>query len=240
MPVCPEWIMNSGMTVRRRRRDPDGSPSTAEQRTLAEQAFEGIFNLILSGELPLGGVVNEANLAERFQISRGPVREAVQRLQGLRLITREPFMRAHVVSLSETDVRDIFQLRQAVEGIACRLCADVLPGAELDDMLLRLERNRRDRENGGDTFDIHITIARACGNARIAQLLCEDLYYLLRWPRATARWPNRSCARISTAPCTCFWARSAGRGRRLDPPSPPAAGWPNGRMAGFSKHKWQH
>lgn len=172
--------MTSGMTVRRRRRDTDGDPSTAEQRTLAEQAFEGIFNLILSGELPLGGVVNEANLAERFQISRGPVREAVQRLQGLRLITREPFMRAHVVSLSETDVRDIFQLRQAVEGIACRICADVLPGAELDDMLLRLERNRRDRENGGDTFDIHITIARACGNARIAQLLCEDLYYLLR------------------------------------------------------------
>jgi len=58
-------------------------------QTLAEMAFDRIYGLIMSGALSLGDVVNEAALSKQFDISRGPIREAVQRLQGLRLLTRE-------------------------------------------------------------------------------------------------------------------------------------------------------
>lgn len=153
---------------------------TQTNSTLAEQTFEKIFNLILLGEIPLGGVVNEANLAQSFNVSRGPVREAVQRLQGLRLVTREPHMRARVVQLSGRDLVEIFQLREAIEGMACRLAAESMPDADLNELEEDLARVRRRDAPAPQVLDIHMRIARGCNNKRIERLLCEDLYHLLR------------------------------------------------------------
>ena len=161
-----------------------------DQQTLGDQVFEQMFDLILSGELPLGGVVNEVSLAQRFNISRGPIREAVQRLQGLRLITREPYMKARVVSLSGRDIIEIFQLREAAEGMACRLAAETMPIMEIDRLSDDLERNRRlaptmsSEDHQRSVFDIHVRLAEGCGNQRITRLLCEELYHLLRIYRA--------------------------------------------------------
>ncbi|MBB3066128.1 GntR family transcriptional regulator [Limibacillus halophilus] len=150
------------------------------QSTLAEQAFEQIFDLILTGELPLGGIVNEANLAQRFSISRGPVREAVQRLQGLRLVTREPYMRARVVQLSGRDLVEIFQLRQGVEGMACRLASEAMSDTDLQQLLDDLEQSRNGQGATPEILDIHVRIAKGSGNKRIVSLLCGDLYHLMR------------------------------------------------------------
>ena len=149
------------------------------QGTRSGQVFEQIFGLILSGELPLGAEVNEAALAARFSVSRGPVREAVQRLQGLRLVTRAPHMRARVVQLSGRDLVEIFQLRESVEGMACRLAAEAMPDDALAALVEDVERTiAGEAPDGG--MDIHIRIARGCPNGRIARLLCDDLYHLLR------------------------------------------------------------
>lgn len=153
----------------------DGS----HQGTRSKLVFEQIFELILTGELPLGGEVNEAALAARFSVSRGPVREAVQRLQGLRLVTREPHMRARVVQLSGRDLVEIFQLRESVEGMACRLAAEAMPDEALAALVADIERAQDGAAPDGD-MDIHIRIAKGCGNGRIEQLLCDDLYHLLR------------------------------------------------------------
>ena len=149
------------------------------QGTRSKQVFEQIFELILSGELPLGGEVNEAALAARFSVSRGPVREAVQRLQGLRLVTREPHMRARVVQLSGRDLVEIFQLRESVEGMACRLAAEAMPEELLAELVRDIERAMDGHALGGG-MDIHIRIAKGCRNSRIEHLLCDDLYHLLR------------------------------------------------------------
>lgn len=162
-----------------------------DSRTLADQAFDSIFGSILNGDLPLGGVVNEVNLAERFQISRGPVREAVRRLQGLRLVTREPYTRARVVSLRRSDVIEIFQLREAAEGMACRLAAQYMPAADTQRLADDLEQAHSAFRNGPRTagnetphLDVHMRIADGCGNKRIRHLLCDELYHLLRIYRA--------------------------------------------------------
>ncbi len=166
-----------------------------EQQTLAEMAFDGIYGLIMSGELPLGGVVNEVALAQHFRISRGPIREAVQRLQGLRLITRERYMRARVVSLSARDLEEIFQLREAAEGMACRLAARSMPQEALATLARNLEHHHapeRSRQRDHRAFDLHALIARGCGNRRLEQLLCEDLHHLLRLYRhRSGREPGR-------------------------------------------------
>lgn len=168
----------------------------SEQKTLADQAFEQIYELIMTGELPLGGVVNEVTLSHRFNISRGPVREALQRLQGLRLVTREPYMRARVVSLSQHDLVEIFQLREAVEGMACRLATVNMTDEALDGLFGDLEAVKRSSPKrvgpDGELFDLHGRIAVGCGNARIRHLLTEELYHLLRiYRRRSGENPGR-------------------------------------------------
>lgn len=154
-----------------------------DQTTLAERAFKQIYGLIMTGELPLGGVLNEVAISQRFDIGRGPVREAVRRLQGLKLVTREPYLRARVVSLSASDLLEIFQLREVVEGMAARLCAERITPQALRAMQQSFEEASSKvqlDDSKPPAFDLHIAVATHCGNLRIKSLLCEELYDRLR------------------------------------------------------------
>lgn len=153
-----------------------------QSKTLVDTVFQGIFDLLIAGEIPLGGVVNEALLAERFKVSRGPVREAVKALQGRGLITKEPYLKARVVDLSVADMVQIFQLRESVEGMAVRLATRAMPDEALDQLLA--EFADADRKQKRPALDVHVRIAEGCGNGRIQSLLCDELYYLLRLYRA--------------------------------------------------------
>ncbi len=169
---------------------------SSEQQTLADKAFDSIYGMIMSGELALGGVVNEVALSQKLEIGRGPIREAVQRLQGLRLVTREPYMRARVVSLSVRDMIEIFQLREAAEGMAARLAARHMSDEEIARLVENFERRRAGMPGpdgrAPDVFDLHVQIAEGSGNERIRHLLCEELYYLLRlYRRRSGALPGR-------------------------------------------------
>lgn len=153
-----------------------------QPKTLVDTVFDGIFHLLVEGEIPLGGVVNEALLAERFGVSRGPVREAVKALQGRGLITKEPYLKARVVDLAVADMVQIFQLREAVEGMAVRLATQNMSDEALDRLLVEFEEAQRHKER--PALDVHVRIAEGCGNGRIQSLLCDELYYLLRLYRA--------------------------------------------------------
>lgn len=77
-------------------------------------------NMILTGEMPLGSKISEVELAERFKVSRGPIRESLRSLEHLGLVVREPRRSAYVVSLEESDVEELFALRDAIEVLAVR------------------------------------------------------------------------------------------------------------------------
>jgi DNA-binding GntR family transcriptional regulator len=145
--------------------------------TLAERAFASIFDLILTGRLAPGAVVNEVEIARQLAMSRGPVREAVRRLEGRKLVTREPYQKARVIRFGPTEAKEIFEFREGLETVACRLATTALSDAELEEIGRRLEASRAP---GGPKFDLHVEIARRCGNARIAEFLCGDLYDLLK------------------------------------------------------------
>lgn len=173
---------------------------TAQKATLGDDVFERILELIYGCELPPGSIVNESALAARFGVSRGPVREAVRRLQGIQLVSREPFMRARVITLAPEAVRELFEMREALEGYACRLAAQNMTDREIDALATALDANRRGLHpvNGGApaVFDFHERIVRASGNQRIVDALCGDLYHLLRLYR---RWSGASGERKSQA-----------------------------------------
>lgn len=168
---------NHAESVDRRQELLDG-----QERTLVDRVSREIFALLLSGDIPLGGQVNEAALATRFGVSRGPIREAVKQLQGRGLIVKEPYLKARAVSLSLPDMIEIFQLREAVEGMSVRLATAAMSDADLDAML---DTFSRAQDTGtAVVLDVHVCIAEGCGNARIRRLLCDELYHLLRLYRA--------------------------------------------------------
>lgn len=155
--------------------------------SLAEMVFERMLDAIYNERLSPGSVVNEAALALEFGVSRGPVREAVRRLQGIQLISREPYVKARVVELSAASCLELFQMRMALEGVACNLAAQRMKPDEIDRLSEDLEEDRiRRREKGKAVppneraFDFHERIVRASGNNRIINALCGDLYHLLR------------------------------------------------------------
>lgn len=169
--------------------------ATGERRpeTLGEEIFGRILDLIYSAELAPGMVVNESVLATRFGVSRGPVREAIRRLQGIQLVSREPFLRARVVSLSSEAILELFQMREALEGYACRLAAQRMSEAEIDALIADLEAAHSGQQPPeAARFDFHERVVRASGNSRIIDSLCGDLYHLLRiYRRISGAVPER-------------------------------------------------
>ncbi|MEQ9571343.1 MAG: GntR family transcriptional regulator [Nitratireductor sp.] len=161
-----------------------------EQSTLVDRVTSKIFEMLLSGEIPLGGPVNEAALAELLSVSRGPVREAVKQLQGRGLVVKEPYLKARAVALTVPDMVEIFQLREAVEGMSVRLATQRMSDAELDDLLAAFSDAKQ--RGDGVALDVHVRIAEGSGNARVRALLCDELYYLLRLYRArSGKAPGR-------------------------------------------------
>lgn len=154
---------------------------------LANQVFDHLLEAIYQGRLLPGSIINEVALAQEFGVSRGPVREAVRRLQGIQLITREPYLKARVVSLSAESALELFQMRMALEGMACNLATRHMTDDEVAALLSELEQDRQSRLDGGSLvgeppriFDFHERIVRASRNQRIINTLCGDLYHLLR------------------------------------------------------------
>ncbi|MCB9959028.1 MAG: GntR family transcriptional regulator [Rhodospirillaceae bacterium] len=147
--------------------------------SLGEDVFQRMLAKIDACELAPGEIINETSLAQEFGVSRGPVREAVRRLQGIQLVTREPYMRARVVTLSPREMIELFEMREAIEGYAARLAARRISERELDKLFEDLEA-ARSRKNARPAFDLHARLAMASGNTRIIDALCGDLYHLFR------------------------------------------------------------
>src|SRR5690625_2887191 len=99
---------------------------------ISDRVYELLLAQIYSGQLSPGTEINEAAIARQLGVSRGPVREAVRRLQGIQLITREPYLRARVIELSAESALELFQMRMGLEGVACYLAAERMTNEEID------------------------------------------------------------------------------------------------------------
>jgi DNA-binding GntR family transcriptional regulator len=159
--------------------------------TIADQVFAEIRKAIVEGEIPRGSKIGEPGLARRFGISRGPLREAMQRLESANLVERRPNVGARVITLSNEQLLEIFHVREALEGMAARLAASHMSQDESADLreLLIVHRRQVERDGGqaylqreGD-LDFHYRIVEGSHNIRLKGLLCNDLYHLVRMYR---------------------------------------------------------
>ncbi|TXY04262.1 GntR family transcriptional regulator [Vibrio cholerae] len=165
--------------------------STEKESTKSENLTEYLIEAIVEGELAPGSKISEPELAKQFQVSRGPLREALMRVEGLGLIERIPHIGARVTQLSPTKLVELYAVREALEGMAARLAARNITEIELAGLesLLSTHSTHIDQVEGasyfhqqGD-FDFHYRIIQASRNQQLIGLLCDELYHLLRMYR---------------------------------------------------------
>ena len=98
--------------------------SQIESMSLSDEIARQIEDAIMSGQIRLGETINTDALARQFKVSHIPVREALKTLEAVGLIVREANKSARVLELSSEDVRNIFEVRKALEGLAASLAAE--------------------------------------------------------------------------------------------------------------------
>jgi DNA-binding GntR family transcriptional regulator len=92
-------------------------------RQLKDTVYVQLRDDIVNGVLPPGTVLREAELAARFGVSKTPLRDALVRLQKDGFVEIPPYRSAVVVGYSRTDLREIYELRELLEGACARQAA---------------------------------------------------------------------------------------------------------------------
>jgi DNA-binding GntR family transcriptional regulator len=103
-------------------------------RPAAEQAAASLRDEILSGLIPSGTRLGEAELAGRLSVSRTPIREALSRLAAEGLVEIQPNRGARVATWTTEQLREIFELRLRLEPHAVRQAVPNLSGSQLDEL----------------------------------------------------------------------------------------------------------
>ncbi len=172
--------------------------SPAAPLTLADRILSDLQTAIVEGDLSPGEKLREPDLAKRFGTSRGPLRDALRRLEARRLVVTTPNAGARVVSLSIDQLLELYELREALEGQTARLAAERISRNELGELerLLDTHGDEVERQQGREYFrqhgdlDFHFRIARASANVLLYETLCVDHYQLMRLYRT--KFSNRA------------------------------------------------
>lgn len=166
-------------------------PTEPVTETIADRISATLMEAIIKGRMAPGEKINEPALARTYRVSRGPLREALRHLEGLHLVRRTPRTGSRVVTLSRRELVAIYQVREAMEGMAARLAAENMDTAEIEnlDRLLDQHAGQIEANEGreyfqyeGD-FDFHYRIIQGSGNDCLIDLLCGELYHLIRMYR---------------------------------------------------------
>ena len=174
--------------------DTTDMPTVPRMGTQAQEVTDILIQDITSGQLPEGSRVSEPELSRRYGIGRGPLREAILRLEGMGLVVRAPHVGARVVTLNHNELSEIFAVREALEGMAARLAATNMSDHELNELGELLDNHARFvEENDGQAYidqkgdyDFHYRIIKGSRNQRLIRSLCDELYHLIQMYRKSS------------------------------------------------------
>jgi DNA-binding GntR family transcriptional regulator len=138
-----------------------------------------IRNLIISGEFAPGERLVEASLAERFGVSRGPVRTALMELERVGLVRSTPRRGVQVATFVREDVDELFDVTLALERMAAREAVENASAEQLERLSELLERLDEAQRSGDQAaaieadLELHRHLVNASGNRRLLKLWTE-------------------------------------------------------------------
>ena len=156
-----------------------------EYLPLRDVVFKTLRQAILKGELEPGERLMEIQLANQLGVSRTPVREAIRMLELEGLVKMIPRKGAEVAQISEKHLRDVLEVRSALEELAGTLACERMSSEQLVE-LKRVNRQFMQVIGSDDITAIadadekfHLVIYNATGNERLSQMvnaLREQMY----------------------------------------------------------------
>lgn len=151
--------------------------SMNEYLPLRDVVFNTLRQAILRGELKPGERLMEIQLANKLGVSRTPVREAIRKLELEGLVLMIPRKGAEVADISEKSLKDVLEVREALEELAARLACDKITKEGIN----RLKEAAQDFRSALKSNDItqmaeadvrfHDVICNATENQKLGQLL---------------------------------------------------------------------
>ncbi len=162
-------------------------PVRLENLTLWERVYDHLREEILAGRLKPGTELAEVALSRQLGVSRGPVREAIGRLEVEGLVTVRPRRGAVVRSLSKEEFLELYQVREALEMMAVRLA---VPRLTADDVaalqeLIETMSKRAERGAVSEFFEanaaFHARLFQASGNSKLEALYRQLLGQMGRY-----------------------------------------------------------
>jgi DNA-binding GntR family transcriptional regulator len=168
-----------------------------QHRQLKDSVYYRLREQIVSGELPPGYVLREAELAARFGVSKTPLREAFVRLEKDGFVTIPPYRSAVVAGYSQQDLRETYEVRELLEGQCAREAAVNIATEDLA-ALNRVIRDSEQALKSGETerltalIDEFDTLLYAqCKNSKITAMLDNIRDHVTRIGRLTIAIPGR-------------------------------------------------
>jgi DNA-binding GntR family transcriptional regulator len=166
--------MNEGVA------SPDG-------RDLVQDLVQRVHAAILSGAFPIGSRLRQEMLAERFGVSRTPVREALRALQAMGVVVLEPQRGALVRGPTATEIREAYAVRAELEGLGAQLAAEragpldrsrLTRATRLFDAAARELTERGTSAEGQRAWNeandrFHEAVLTAAGNGRLTAMVSE-------------------------------------------------------------------
>lgn len=166
-----------------------------QKKQASDTLYHTIREGIATGLLPMGTRLREEELAEVFDVSRTPVREALKKLEIERLIETNSTEGTVVRHLSVDECLDTLEVLELLRGAACELLLGRIPRS----MLMVLEQNTRKGESTSGSFqqyennaEFHDLLIKATGNSVLAKLNVQLSF--------TERMINNTVLPVSFAP----------------------------------------
>lgn len=173
-------------------------------KRMSELISEQISDWIMEGALEAGQKISEDELAEKFGVSRMPVREAIRALCAKGLVQSVPYVGSFVRKLNDAEIQEVYILRSVLEPLACRLSAQSITSTELKqliDLQDRLESYGKkpiSLENSKQMYQLnrefHMGMYAPCGMNRLLQVvdnLWDSIAYLRMRTAMNPKYPQQ-------------------------------------------------
>lgn len=178
---------------------------SAQMLSLPEQIAEAIGNAIITGKLEPGQRIQEQGIAGQFEVSRGPVREALRILERDGMVRILPRRGAQVTYLSIDEVNDIFAIRASLVRLAVRLIAEKPDAGLIAELKQRAEKLGELTRSHADpdqyvkeSYYFNLAMAGGCGNERLQDMIYSLAHQTLRYTRLGLSTEER---RLQSAKC---------------------------------------
>jgi len=165
--------------------------------TTVDQMVRSIADGIVTGAMRPGERLDEISLAQRFEVSRTPVREALGRLSAMGFVDRKPNRSAIVAMFTQDDLAAMFETMAELEGVCARLSAERMSPAERRALELSHQASARLVQLGAEeayeahNTEFHSRLYAGAHNAHIQDLALVTRSRLAPFRRAQFRLAER-------------------------------------------------